>query len=227
MKHIKPKWINKIVKSQKRYLKIEKLAKVPIPKSVKLQKLGLKLSQLKVFHSQPKFFLSQPKFSTYSQSFSLTQPKFSPYNQSFSLTIESLVSLVNCSVIITIIWEPNFHFASDHQWSQWLLTIATITITGIESESISAIVVIVNDHQRSQKVNGNHQCSDCSNHNNCNDPSDHMEIIAQRLQRSWRSQRSYVFSDLNNPSDYGNQTSAVLTIAVVKCFQQLQWSQQS
>ena len=54
--------------------------------------------------------------------------------------------------------------------------IATITIAGIESESISAIVVIVNDRQRSQKVNGNHQCSDCSDRN---DPSDHMETIAQ------------------------------------------------
>ena len=59
--------------------------------------------------------------------------------------------------------------------------IATITIAGIESESISAIVAIVNDRQRSQKVNGNHQCSDCSDRN---DPSDHMETIAQRSQRS-------------------------------------------
>ena len=56
--------------------------------------------------------------------------------------------------------------------------IATITIAGIESESISAIVAIMNDRQRSQKVNGNHQCSDCSDHNDCNDPSDHMETIA-------------------------------------------------
>ena len=78
-------------KVRKRYLKIEKLAKVPIPKSVKLQKLGLKLSQLNFFHSQPKFFLSQPKFSTYSQSFSLTQLKFSPYNQSFSLTTKIFI----------------------------------------------------------------------------------------------------------------------------------------
>ena len=57
-------------------------------------------------------------------------------------------------------------------------TIPAITIVGIESESISAIVAIVNDRQRSQKVNGYHQCSDR------NDPSDHMEIIAQRSQRS-------------------------------------------
>ena len=42
-------------------------------------------------------------------------------------------------------------------------------------ESISATIVIVSDRQRSQKFNGNHQCSDCSDRN---DPSDHMEIIA-------------------------------------------------
>ena len=48
----------------------------------------------------------------------------------------SLVSLVKCSAIVTIIWKPNFHFASDHQRSQRLPTIATITIAGIESESI-------------------------------------------------------------------------------------------
>ena len=96
----------------------------------------------------------------------------------------SLGSLVNCSAIVTIIWKPNFHFASDRQRSQRLPTIATITIAGIESESISAIVAIVNDRQRSQKVNGNHQCSDCSDRNDRNDPSDHMETIAQRSQRS-------------------------------------------
>ena len=90
-------------------------------------------------------------------------------------------SLVKCSAIVTIIWKPNFHFASDRQGSQRLPTIATITIAGIESESISAIVAIVNDGQRSQKVNGNPQCSDCSNRN---DPSNHMETIAQRSQRS-------------------------------------------
>ena len=39
----------------------------------------------------------------------------------------------------TIIWKPG-------------LMIATITIAGIESESISAIVAIVNDRQRSQKL---------------------------------------------------------------------------
>ena len=62
--------------------------------------------------------------------------------------------------------------------------IATIMITGIESESISAIVAIVNDHQQLQKVNGNHQCSDYSDCNDRNDPNDHMEIIAQQSQRS-------------------------------------------
>ena len=45
----------------------------------------------------------------------------------------SLGSLVNCSAIVTIIWKPNFHFASDRQQSQRLPTIATITITRIES----------------------------------------------------------------------------------------------
>ena len=64
----------------------------------------------------------------------------------------SLGSLVNCSAIVTIIWKPNLHFASDRQRSQRLPTIATITIAGIESESISAIVAIANDRQRSQKV---------------------------------------------------------------------------
>ena len=89
----------------------------------------------------------------------------------------SVGSLENCSTIVTIIWKPNFHFASDRQQSQRLPTIATITIAGIESEFISVIVAIVNDRQRSQKVNGNHQCSDCSDRN---DPRDRMEIIAQR-----------------------------------------------
>ena len=97
---------------------------------------------------------------------------------------QSLGSLVKCSAIVTIIWKPNFHLASDRQRSQRLPTIATITIAGTESESISAVVAIVNDRQRSQKVNGNHQCSDCSDRNDRNDPSDHMETIAQRSQRS-------------------------------------------
>ena len=114
----------------------------------------------------------------------------------------SLESPVNCSAIVMIIGKPNFHFASNRQRSQWLPTIATITITGTESESTSAIVAIVNDRQRSQKVNGNHQCSDCSDRNDRNDPSDHMETIAQRSQWSWRSQQSNVFCDLNDPSDY-------------------------
>ena len=93
----------------------------------------------------------------------------------------SLGSLVKCSAIVMIIWKPSFHFASNRQRSQRLPTIATITFAGIESESISAIVAIVNDRQQSQKVNGNHQCSD---RNDRNDPSDHMETIAQRSQRS-------------------------------------------
>ena len=93
----------------------------------------------------------------------------------------SLGLLVKCSAIVTIIWKPNFHFASDRQRSQRLPTIAMIMIAGIESESISAIVAIVNNHQRSQKVSGNHQYSDCSDRNN---PSDHIETIAQRSQRS-------------------------------------------
>ena len=46
---------------------------------------------------------------------------------------------------------------------------------GIKSESISAIM---NDRQRLQRANGNHQYSDL------NDPSDYMEINLQRLQRS-------------------------------------------
>ena len=91
----------------------------------------------------------------------------------------SLGSLVNCSAILTIIWKPSFHFASDRQRSQRLPTIATITIARIESESISAIVAIANDRQRSQEVNGNHRRSDCSDRNH---PSDHMETIAQRSQ---------------------------------------------
>ena len=95
-----------------------------------------------------------------------------------------LGSLVNCSAIVAIIWKPNFHFGSDRQRSQQLPMIATITIAGIESESISAIVAIVSDRQRLQKVNGNHQCSDCSDRNDLNVPSDHMETIAQRSQRS-------------------------------------------
>ena len=98
-----------------------------------------------------------------------------------------LGSLVKCSAIVTIIWKPNFHFASNHQRSQRLPTIATITIAGMESESISAIIAIIaimNDRQRSQNVNGNHQCSDCSDRNDRNDPSDHMETIAQQSQRS-------------------------------------------
>ena len=62
---------------------------------------------------------------------------------------QSLGLLVNCSVIVVIIWKPNFYFASDHQQSQQLPTIAMIMITGMESESISAMV---NDRQRLQQV---------------------------------------------------------------------------
>ena len=111
--------------------------------------------------------------------------------------------------------------ASDRQRSQRLPTIAKITIAGIESESISAIGAIVNDRQRSQKVNGNHQCSDCSDRNDRNDPSDHMDgnhstAIATIVTitaivcvlRSERSQRLY-----------GNQTSAIVTITAIECFQ--------
>ena len=104
--------------------------------------------------------------------------------------LRSLGLLVNCSAIVTIIWKPNFHFASNSQRSQRL---PTITITGIESESI---VAIVNDHQRSQQVNGNHQCSNCGDHKDHNNPSDYMEIIAQQ------SQQLYVSCNLNDPSDY-------------------------
>ena len=103
-----------------------------------------------------------------------------PYDRWRSLTIAGIASKVFSDRNDHM--EKNFHFASDRQRSQRLPTIATITIAGIESESISAIVAIVNDRQRSQKVNGNHhQCSDCSDRN---DPSDHMETIAQRSQRS-------------------------------------------
>ena len=135
----------------------------------------------------------------------------------------SLASLVNCWAMIAIIWKPNFHFASDHQRSQWLPTIARITIAGIESKSISisaigVLVAIVNDGQRSQRFNGNHQCSDCG------DLSDHMEIIAERSQQSKdRSDRvcfailtipaimwNSIISDRDNCSD--RMFSAIATI---------------
>ena len=44
-------------------------------------------------------------------------------------------------------------------------------------------MAIVNDRQRSQRFNGNHQCSDCSDLNGQSDLSDYMEIIAERSQR--------------------------------------------
>ena len=95
----------------------------------------------------------------------------------------SLGSQVNCSAMVAIIWRPNFHFTSDHKRSQRLPSIATITIAG--TESVSAIVAIVNDRQRSQRFNGNYQCSDCSDLNDRH--SDHMEITPQRSQRSYSS----------------------------------------
>ena len=55
------------------------------------------------------------------------------------------------------------------------------TIAGIESQSISTIIAIIDDRQRSQQSIGNHQCSDCNDHG---DSSDHLEIITQGLQRS-------------------------------------------
>ena len=65
----------------------------------------------------------------------------------------------------------------------------------------------LSDRERSSaiaQVNGNHQCSACSDRNDGNNPCDHMEIIAQR------SQRSYVSGDLNDPSD--RMFSAIVTI---------------
>ena len=76
--------------------------------------------------------------------------------------------LANCSAIVAII-------DSDYQRSQ-------AKIDGIETESISAILTIVKDRQRSQRFNGKHQCSNCSDRNDYSDPSDHTEIKAQRLQ---------------------------------------------
>ena len=85
----------------------------------------------------------------------------------------SLGSLVKCSALVTIIWKPNFHFASKSP---------TIPATANDRNDHDRWDRIVNDRQRSQKVNGNprgnHQCSDR------NDPSDHMETIAQPSQRS-------------------------------------------
>ena len=118
----------------------------------------------------------------------------------------SLGSLVNCSAIVTIIWKPNFLFCqrsptipatandrnSHDRWDR-------IRVYLCDRSDRERSWTIVNDRQRSQKVNGNHQCSD---RNDRNDPSDHMEIIAQQSQLSWRSQRSYVSCDLNDPDDY-------------------------
>ena len=59
----------------------------------------------------------------------------------------SLGSLVNCSVIVMIIWKPKFSFC---QRSPMILVTANDRNDhdpGIESESISVIVAIVNDRQ--------------------------------------------------------------------------------
>ena len=127
----------------------------------------------------------------------------------------SLGSLVNCSAIVTIIWKPNFHFASDRQRFQQLPTIATITIAGIESESISAIVAIVSDRKKlmeptsaataaivtivRQRSYGNHSTAIATI----------VTITAiVCVLRSERSQRLY-----------GTQTSSIVTIAAIECFQ--------
>ena len=111
----------------------------------------------------------------------------------------SLGLLVNSSANVAIIWKPNFHFASDHKRSQRLITIETIAIAEIESETISAISAIVNDPQRSQQFNGNHQCNDCSDRN---DHSDLREII-------WKSQHN----DRKDCSDH--VCSPILTIPAI------------
>ena len=86
----------------------------------------------------------------------------------------SLGSLVKCSAIVTIIWKPKFHFASDRQRSQRLPTIATITIAGIESESIAWFPY---DRWRSLTIAGitSKVFSDCN---------DHMETKFSFCQRS-------------------------------------------
>ena len=104
----------------------------------------------------------------------------------------SLGSLVNCSAIVTIIWKPNFHFASDRQRSQRLPTNPTITIAGTESESISAIVEIVNDRQRSKQVNGTTSSAIAaivtipaiiwkSQHSDCNDRDDQSDRMCPAI----------------------------------------------
>ena len=75
-------------------------------------------------------------------------------------------SLVNSLAIVAIILKPNFHFASHHQQSQRLPTIAMISIAGIELEFISIIVTIVIHRQQLQRFNRSHH------YNNCSDPND-------------------------------------------------------
>ena len=127
----------------------------------------------------------------------------------------SLGSLVKCSAIVTIIWKPNFHFSSNRQWSQRLPTITTVTIAGIESESISAIIAIVNNRQRSQKVNGNHKChmKPYESHSTAIATIMPITAIICVLRSEWSQWL------------YGNQTSAIVTIAEIECFQWSQWSQ--
>ena len=147
-----------------------------------------------------------------------------PYNRWRSFTIAGITS--------KLFSDRNNHIETKFLFCQRsLMTPRLPTIAEIESESISTIIAIMNDRQRLQRINGNHQCSyrkDCSDRNDRNDLNEHMEIIEQRLyvscnlsdpsdymeinlQQSWRSQRSNVFSDCNNPNDrndrqrsYGN-----------------------
>ena len=77
-----------------------------------------------------------------------------PYDHWRLVTITGIISKVFSNFNDHM--ETKFSFSNDHQQSQQLPTITMITIAGIELESISAIVAIVNNHQRSQKVNGNH-----------------------------------------------------------------------
>ena len=65
----------------------------------------------------------------------------------------SLRSLLNCSAIVAIYRKQIFILpASDHQRSQRLPTIATNTIAGIESESISMILATVSDRNDSKEI---------------------------------------------------------------------------
>ena len=80
------------------------------------------------------------------------------------------------SFTITGIASKLFSDRSDHMETKFSFLLA---ITNDPSDwSISAIV---KDRQRSQRLNGKHQCS---NYSDCNDPSDHTEIKVQGLQRS-------------------------------------------